>query len=60
KRVPEPGADLVRNKYRVLMTRSRLSLFILVPAADPSDPSQRHTAMESTHGFLVGCGLPEF
>ncbi|MGE0434331.1 MAG: DNA/RNA helicase domain-containing protein [Planctomycetota bacterium] len=60
KRVPEPGADLVRNKYRVLMTRSRLSLFILVPAADPSDPSQRHSAMESTLGFLVGCGLPEF
>jgi DUF2075 family protein len=55
--VEAPAASYVRNKYRVLLTRGRLSAVIMVPQAERLDPTQRADDMDATYDFLLRCGV---
>jgi Uncharacterized conserved protein (DUF2075) len=47
---------LVKNKYRVLMTRSREGLLIWVPRGSADDATQDVGAMDDTAEYLIRCG----
>jgi DUF2075 family protein len=55
---PEEQA-LARNVYRVLLTRAREGLVIVVPLGDPSDPTRPPNLFDGTVEFLKRCGIPE-
>lgn len=48
--------DRIRNKYRVLLTRSRETLIIWVPTGNKNDLTQKHKEMDSTYDYLLTCG----
>ena len=47
----------LRNAYRVLLTRARQGIIILVPQGDPSDPTRPQELYDSTYAFLTSCGI---
>lgn len=48
--------SFMRNKYRVLMTRSRFGMIIWVPTGDPADATRDPKALDETVEYLLECG----
>lgn len=46
------------NAYRVLLTRARQGMVIVVPEGDRDDPTRRPSYYDSAHDLLVGLGVP--
>lgn len=49
----------LRNAYRVLLTRARQGMVIVVPPGDAGDPTRRPAFYDPTYDYLVSIGLPE-
>lgn len=47
----------LRNAYRVLLTRARQGMVIVVPEGSPSDPSRLPAYYEGTFEYLTGIGV---
>ena len=47
------------NAYRVLLTRARQGMVIVVPEGDPGDPTRRPDFYDSTFEHLRRTGIPE-
>ncbi len=52
----EDGQRLVRNSYRVLLTRAREGLVIWVPSGDPEDVTRKPELLNATVEYLLRCG----
>lgn len=52
----QTNRDFVKNKYRVLMTRSRFGMLIWVPVGDSTDGTRAPKALDETADYLVSCG----
>jgi schlafen family protein len=48
--------ERIRNKYRVLLTRSRERLVIWVPTGNENDATLRTNEMDNTFHYLLECG----
>jgi len=55
-RKPEKQSYL-KNAYRVLLTRARQGMVIVVPEGDPSDPTRASSFYDPTFDYLSGLGL---
>jgi hypothetical protein len=51
-------ADFVRNAYRVLLTRARQGMMIVVPPGDAADPTRPPAAYDAIDRWLGACGVP--
>jgi DUF2075 family protein len=49
----------LKNAYRVLLTRARQGMVIVVPEGDPGDPTRRSDYYDGTYGYLTRVGLHE-
>jgi hypothetical protein len=47
------------NAYRVLLTRARQGMVIVVPRGEPSDPTREPKYYDGTYGYLLDVGLVE-
>jgi hypothetical protein len=47
------------NAYRVLLTRSRQGMAIVVPEGDASDPTRNPSFYDPTWNYLLSLGLPQ-
>ncbi len=47
-----------KNAYRVLMTRARQGMVIVVPEGDPTDPTRRSEFYDETYEYLGCTGIP--
>lgn len=47
------------NAYRVLLTRARQGMVIVVPEGDPDDPTRAREYYDPTHAYLKEIGIPE-
>ncbi len=47
-----------KNAYRVLLTRARQGMVIVVPHGDPADPTRAPEFYESTYQYLQSLNLP--
>jgi hypothetical protein len=47
----------LKNAYRVLLTRARQGMVIVVPEGDPGDPTRKAEFYDSTFQYLRGIGL---
>jgi len=56
-RKPERKAYL-KNAYRVLLTRARQGMVVVVPPGSASDPTRDPSYYDSTFEYLSGLGLP--
>jgi hypothetical protein len=56
-RKPERQAFL-KNAYRVLLTRARQGMVIVVPKGDPNDPTRDPAIYDSTFTYLRELGVP--
>ncbi len=58
---PQASADdphiRINNKYRVLLTRFRKRMVIVVPPGDDGDPTRLAADMDSVYAYLAACGL---
>jgi hypothetical protein len=52
----EAAQRLLRNSYRVLLTRAREGLVLWVPLGDPGDPTRVPEPLDATADFLLRCG----
>ena len=52
----EEKHEFARNKYRVLLTRSRIGIVIFVPRGDEHDQTREIAVLDSTAAFLLNCG----
>jgi hypothetical protein len=50
----------LKNAYRVLLTRARQGMVIVVPNGDPEDPTRNSEYYDETFNYLVGIGLENF
>jgi hypothetical protein len=48
---------LLRNSYRVLLSRAREGLALWVPAGDPADPTRDPERLDATADFFRRCGV---
>jgi hypothetical protein len=48
---------LLRNSYRVLLTRAREGMIIFVPPGDPDDSTREPRSLDVTVDFLLQCGV---
>jgi hypothetical protein len=48
-----------KNAYRVLLTRARQGMVIVVPNGSTDDPTRQANFYDGTFQYLVECGLPE-
>ena len=48
----------LKNAYRVLLTRARQGMVIVVPAGDPTDPTRNPEFYDSTFNYLRNIGFP--
>ncbi len=48
-----------KNAYRVLLTRARQGMVIVVPAGDPEDPTRLPAFYDATYEYLRSVGFPE-
>jgi hypothetical protein len=46
------------NAYRVLLTRARQGMVIVVPAGEASDPTRAPAYYDGTFEYLAGIGIP--
>lgn len=49
----------LKNAYRVLLTRARQGMVIVVPKGDANDPTRAPTMYDATYEYLQAMGLPE-
>lgn len=49
----------LKNAYRVLLTRARQGMVIVVPEGDAGDPTRAAGYYDGTFGYLRGLGVPE-
>jgi hypothetical protein len=47
-----------KNAYRVLLTRARQGMVIVVPPGDPNDPTRLPEFYDGTYEYLKNIGLP--
>jgi Uncharacterized conserved protein (DUF2075) len=47
----------LKNAYRVLLTRARQGMVIVVPEGDPADPTRKAELYDSTYDYLRRIGL---
>jgi hypothetical protein len=52
----ESAQRLLRNSYRVLLTRAREGLVLWVPHGDPDDDTRAPIPLDATADFLLRCG----
>ncbi|EMS34334.1 hypothetical protein C943_03553 [Mariniradius saccharolyticus AK6] len=55
----EIDKSYLRNAYRVLLTRARQGLIILIPHGDDLDLTRPKKLYDSTYNFLKSCGIIE-
>ncbi len=48
----------LKNAYRVLLTRARQGMVVVVPDGDPADATRMPEIYDSTFDYLQGIGLP--
>jgi DUF2075 family protein len=48
-----------KNAYRVLLTRARLGMVIVVPEGDPEDHTRKPQYYDSTFRYLSNIGIPQ-
>jgi hypothetical protein len=57
-RIRKPQRQLyLKNAYRVLLTRARQGMVVVVPEGDPGDPTRKAEFCDSTFEYLRGIGL---
>ena len=49
----------LKNAYRVLLTRARQGMVIVVPPGDTEDPTRLPEIYNPTYEYLKGIGFPE-
>lgn len=49
--------DYLKNAYRVLLTRARQGMVIVVPQGDPIDPTRTPAMYDGTYEYLASLGL---
>lgn len=47
----------LKNAYRVLLTRARQGMVIVVPEGDPKDPTRKPEYYDPTFEYLCGIGF---
>jgi hypothetical protein len=47
----------LKNAYRVLLTRARQGMVIVVPEGDPLDPTRKPEFYDPTYRYLKAIGL---
>lgn len=59
KRINKPERQIyLKNAYRVLLTRARQGMVIVVPAGDSSDPTRLPEFYDPTFEYLRQLGFP--
>jgi DUF2075 family protein len=53
----EANQSYLKNAYRVLLTRARQGMVIVVPEGDPEDPTRDARFYDPTFEYLAGVGL---
>jgi len=48
----------LQNAYRVLLTRARQGMVVVVPQGSDADPTRRREYYDSTYDYLLSTGLP--
>lgn len=48
----------LKNAYRVLLTRARQGMIVVVPNGDPEDPTRDAAFYDPTFEYLKAVGLP--
>jgi hypothetical protein len=48
----------LKNAYRVLLTRARQGMVVVVPRGDEEDPTRRPGFYDETFDYLARCGMP--
>lgn len=48
----------LKNAYRVLLTRARQGMVIVVPEGDAEDPTRDSAFYDDTYSYLISIGLP--
>lgn len=54
----ESRKTYLKNAYRVLLTRARQGMVVVIPNGDPADPTRDSTFYDPTFEYLKGVGLP--
>lgn len=54
----EPRQIYLKNAYRVLLTRARQGMVVVVPDGDPNDPTRDSMFYDPTFEYLKGVGIP--
>jgi hypothetical protein len=49
--------NYLKNAYRVLLTRSRQGMVIVVPEGDPIDPTRNQAFYDPTYKYLADIGF---
>ncbi len=49
----------LKNAYRVLLTRARQGMVIVVPRGEPDDPTRDPAFYDGTYRYLRSIGIPE-
>lgn len=49
----------LKNAYRVLLTRARQGMVIVVPSGEPEDPTRDPAFYDGTYRYLRSIGIPE-
>jgi hypothetical protein len=58
-RIRAPERQLyLKNAYRVLLTRARQGMIVVVPDGDPTDPTRSPDYYDTTYRYLVEAGVP--
>ena len=47
------------NAYRVLLTRARQGIVVLIPEGDDVDTTRKREWYDRTYNYLKGIGIPE-
>ena len=55
----ETKRQYMMNAYRVLLTRARSGMVIIVPKGDPEDPTRTPAYYDSTYEYLKEIGIKE-
>jgi Schlafen group 3, DNA/RNA helicase domain len=50
--------NYLKNAYRVLLTRARQGMVIVIPPGEEGDPTRSPAFYDSTYDYLKGIGLP--
>jgi hypothetical protein len=49
----------LKNAYRVLLTRARQGMVIVVPMGDPNDPTRDASFYDPVYAYLASLGIHE-